>query len=454
MNESARLPAGIVLRDCALTLLHRRRRLLLTMMVVLLGTVALALHIKQEYQSNSSLLVLFGPEYTFRPSAGQQLPNGNSLRYGQVLRTEVHLLGNADLYRKVIKTMGVGTLYPKLLEPAGMLSRLTTETKRCLENWLGSGARHSAADKSADIMNKAVNKFADNLAIGIDRRSAIIHVSFEHGDPEIAATALRLLEADYLARRKQLLADVQEPIVVRQERSAYAELLNADARLQAFKRQNDISNFKDRQKILLKQQGDLETELAKTESTISGLRARIAEVVGQVRVAAVQRGKGAPNAAAPLEAVVAAYRRSEVEAQTRYRGSPAVDSARTAILKSLAELGKMRATNAFKLTQDLDKSNAELSASEATATAIRAQMQSVGDQLASIDGLESKLFKLERTRAVLETNYKDVAKIAGNRQLVEAVNAQRQSSVRIIEPPNVPILPLPTRRLVLGITQQ
>jgi len=66
-----------------------------------------------------------------------------------------------------------------------------------------------------------------------------------------------------------------------------------------------------------------------------------------------------------------------------------------------------------------------------------------------LDADESQLHQLERNRAILEDNYKAVSKILDERQTVEAVEAHRESSVRVIQPPRVPALPQPTRRLIL-----
>jgi uncharacterized protein involved in exopolysaccharide biosynthesis len=70
-------------------------------------------------------------------------------------------------------------------------------------------------------------------------------------------------------------------------------------------------------------------------------------------------------------------------------------------------------------------------------------------QVASLDADESQLHNLERNRAILEDNYRAVTKILDERQTVEAVESHRESSVRVIQPPRVPALPQPTRRLIL-----
>ena len=71
------------------------------------ATVAIAFQIERKYEAKSSLLVLFGPEYSFRPAAGQQLSAGNLVEYEQVLQTEAEILGNDDLYRTVIADFGI-----------------------------------------------------------------------------------------------------------------------------------------------------------------------------------------------------------------------------------------------------------------------------------------------------------------------------------------------------------
>ena len=68
---------------------------------------------------------------------------------------------------------------------------------------------------------------------------------------------------------------MQAPIVQVQQDAVGKQLASADAALQAFKQQHDISNFAERRAILLKQQGELETALTKSESTIAEQTARL-----------------------------------------------------------------------------------------------------------------------------------------------------------------------------------
>jgi uncharacterized protein involved in exopolysaccharide biosynthesis len=109
----------------------------------------------------------------------------------------------------------------------------------------------------------------------------------------------------------------------------------------------------------------------------------------------------------------------------------------------------MQATQAYGVQTDRNKTEADLQSSLAGHDAIAAQLTAINKQVSSLDADESQLHKLERNRAILEDNYKAVAKILDERQTVEAVEANRESSVRVIQPPRVPALPQPTRRLIL-----
>jgi uncharacterized protein involved in exopolysaccharide biosynthesis len=298
---------------------------------------------------------------------------------------------------------------------------------------------------SSDPMNMAIDQFARNLTITVDKKSSVIGLDFANPDKNVAADALRILETQYLALRTKLYGDIQAPIVQVQENVVGKQLTDADAALQSFKQQHDISNFAERRAILLKQQGDLETALTKSEATIAEQTARLSQLNAQLGVAAGKKG----SPASALQGMVSAYQKRQEDAQTHYRGSPAVDDARRQMLERETDIARMQATQAYGVQTDRNKTEADLRSSLAGHDAIAAQLTAINQQVSSLDADESQLHKLERNRAILEDNYKAVAKILDERETVEAVETHRESSVRVIQPPRVPALPQPTRRLIL-----
>jgi uncharacterized protein involved in exopolysaccharide biosynthesis len=447
MNETLALPPRLVIRDLMLTAFSQKARIFLIFFCIMALSVVIAVQIQPDYKSKSSLLVLLGTEHSFRPAAGQQFTNSGGVDAEQVLRTEASILGSDDLHRTVIREIGIDKMYPKLLEKPGPVMQWFQDTRRFITDSLGITEK-STDSGATDPMSRAIDAFARNLTITVDKKSSVIGLEFTNPDKNVSADALRILESQYFVLRSKLYGDVQAPIVQVQQETVGKQLADADAALQTFKQQHDISNFSERRAILMKQQGDLESALTKSEATMAEQTARLTQLNQQLGIVSGAK-KGTPNAAAPLQGMVQAYRQTEQDAQTKYRGSPAVDAARQAMMERQTDIARMRATQAFGVQTDRDKTEADLRASLAGHDSIAAQLGAMNKQVAALDADELQLHKLERSRAILEDNYRAVTKILDERQTVEAVEAHRESSVRVVQPPRVPALPQPTRRLIL-----
>jgi len=447
MNDTLALPPRLVMRDLLLTAFSQKARVLLIFFCVMALSIVIAVQAQPDYKAKSSLLVLMGTEHAFRPAAGQQFVNSAGVEAEQVLRTEASILGSDDLHRTVIREIGIEKMYPKLLEKPGPVAQWIADTRRFVTDTLGMSEKVTDTGAS-DPMARAVELFARNLAITVDKKSSVIGLDFTNPDKNVAADALLILESEYLVLREKLYGDVQAPIVQQQQDVVGKQLADADAALHAFKQQHDISNFAERRAILLKQQGDLETALTKSEATIAEQNARLGQLNQQLGVVAGTK-KGVPNAAAALQGMVQAYQQRQEDAQTHYRGSPAVDDARRQMLERETDIARMQATQAYGVQTDRNKTEADLRSSLAGHDAIAAQLTALNKQVDGLDAEESQLHRLERNRAILEDNYRAVSKILDERQTVEAVEAHRESSVRVIQPPRVPTLPQPTRQLIL-----
>jgi uncharacterized protein involved in exopolysaccharide biosynthesis len=447
MNETLALPPRLIMRDLLLTAFTQKARVFLIFFCIMALSVIIAVQVQPDYKAKSSLLVLLGSEHNFRPIAGQQFMNGGNVDAEQVLRTEASILSSDDLHRTVIREIGIEKMYPKLFDKPGPVMKWLMDTRRFVTDTLGITEKLTDPG-SSDPMAQAVEAFARNLTVVVDRKSSVIGLEFTNPDKTVSADALRILETQYLVLRSKLYGDVQAPIVRVQQDAVKGQLADADAALQTFKKQHDISNFSERRAILLKQQGDMETALTKSEATIAEQTARLTQLNQQLGSVAGTK-KGPPNAAAALQGMVQAYQQRQEDAQTRYRGSPAVDEARRQMLERETDIARMQATQAYGVQTDRNKTEADLRSSLAGHDAIAAQLTTLNKQVASLDADELQLHQLERNRAILEDNYRAVTKILDERQTVESVEAHRESSVRIIQPPRVPALPQPTRRLIL-----
>jgi uncharacterized protein involved in exopolysaccharide biosynthesis len=451
MSATVGLPSNIVVRDILLTLWFSRKRILLIMIAAMALASYLAFQIDPKYQSKATFLVLLGPEYGMRPVGGQQLANSVNTVPEELLHTEADILYSDDLHRDVIEQIGVAKLYPDLLKPPGLFARFVKQVRSSVYDLLGLQDGRPTSNGTEALM-QAERQFAQNFGVTVDRKSHIIQVLFQHPNAVLSAETLKVLETRYFALREKLFADKQLAIIEGDQNRAGAQLAAADAKLADFKHAHNVANFAERQKILMTEQGALEDQLSKAESATAGLQARLDGLAVQLKIASGQpNGKGNPNAAGALQGMVQAYQKRQNEALTTYRGSPAYDTARTEMLKAQEEIAKMRSTQAFTVQQEYNKTEADLRTSQATRDALTVQLKNIASDLASINADEAQLHELERTRGVLEDNYKAIAKVATDRQVVEDVDAKRQPSVRMVEAPRVPDRPQPIRRVIVAV---
>ena len=447
MSATLSLPPTLVARDFMLGVFHRRRLLLLIFGAVAVGTIQIAVSITPNYKARSTLLVLLGTEHGFRPAAGQQVGSSANVEIEQVLRTEASIIGSDDLHRSVIRDIGVDKLFPKLLAPPSYVTQKWNEFRSEVIDLIGL-SDSSATRMPPDPLAMAVEKFDENLTVSVDKKSSVITIDFTNPDKDLAARAIALLEERYLSLRGLLYGDVQAPIIRQQKDEVGKNLSQADVALEDFKRTHDIASFADRRAILMKQQGDLEAAVAKAQATSAENHARIDQLNNQL-VMLVGKGKGAPNAASALQGMVDAYRKREATVQNTYRGSTSADDAHRQMLERETDIAKMQSTEAFALQAARDKAIADLHGSDATFTAVTGQLTDLNNKINALNADEMELHRLERNRGILEDNFKAVNKILDERQVIETIDANRQSSVRVIQPPHPPLFPLATRKLIL-----
>jgi len=139
----------------------------------------------------------------------------------------------------------------------------------------------------------------------------------------------------------------------------------------------------------------------------------------------------------------------ESQLQARYRDdSPTVSDAHAQLLLREAEMARLQAEQALAVQQERNQTMVAMKASNARVAQAASSLDNVRNQLRAMAAAEAELQNLERNRALLDDDYRNLVKIRNQRQVVEHVDSN-QASVRVLEPPEVPAMPNPTRRLVL-----
>jgi uncharacterized protein involved in exopolysaccharide biosynthesis len=151
MSATVGLPSSVVIRDLMLTLWFNRWRIFLITVGAMAIATYLALQVQPKYQSNSSMLVLLGPEYGSRPVAGQQLTGAINVAPEELLHTESDILASRDLHRSVIEQIGVAKLYPELVKPPGPVAQFFKQVRSYIKDFLGLTDGQQATGAGAEV---------------------------------------------------------------------------------------------------------------------------------------------------------------------------------------------------------------------------------------------------------------------------------------------------------------
>ncbi|MBV8168759.1 MAG: hypothetical protein JO021_18325, partial [Alphaproteobacteria bacterium] len=125
------------------------------------------------------------------------------------------------------------------------------------------------------------------LKVEAVKRTSVIEVTFEHPDPQIAARVANLVVDLFKQKTAMVYSDPNLGFAERQVADDRAALLEAEAKLAAYRQENGIFNLSDQVGLLLRQRIEIDTSL-------KGVASRIQELEGMVAALRVQR-RSVPN---------------------------------------------------------------------------------------------------------------------------------------------------------------
>ena len=442
-----------------------RRRLACLGGGVLLAAGGLGLAMPPRYVSHATLVLLLGPEYTVRTTAGSGPPPNTAFDADHILGTETEILSSNDLHRDVIRAVGLRRLYPKLLDQPSLPMRVLGALKGLpdmLAGLVGAGPTRRSVEDPTEL---AVAIFADKLDIKPSKLASVITLGFSHRDPAVARDTLRVLDQLYLQRRRALYLRHDSAAMRADVVRARVALDGADAALALFRASRVIPDYATQLATLLREQGEIDQDM---------ITARRAGADGQARIAALeaQRARlpsmvsGGSDSSldahtASLRDDLEALRAREAATLSRYReGSPAAQDIETQIGARSGELASMRAGS---LSATHTVRNATLDAVESSLLQLKAEgrgidarlaaddaeEEAVGRRIAALGENQRALDALETRRGVLLDDLRSLEAAASSQEDVEAVEAVSLPSVRVASVPSLPIRPLPLRLLLI-----
>jgi uncharacterized protein involved in exopolysaccharide biosynthesis len=440
-NEQQEAPGGSLRGVFHILFKHWVR--ILTVFTVTVFTVAVATFLTTPvYEATASLLVKVGREHIAKSEVGDAR-NLMAINQQEIINSEIQILNNRDLIRKVVTAIGIGELYPQLASNA---SARTTP------------------------LETAVLQFSRNLKTEGIKKSNVISVSFQHRDPAAATKALALLIDLFKEKRLDVFSNPQSSFLEKQLADYQQRLKASENALEIFKQQHQVYAVEEQRSLLLRQQVELDTVLKATLNRSDELQKKAASYREQLRSMAqnktrytqTDRDKIIVDAQSNL--LNLRLREQELLARNYREDSRSVENVRKEILLIDAflkvqeeDIGrKVRTGNPVyqEIEKEMLKAEAEYASQQAGAATLTQQLTQIDRKIKAVDQKQNELRNLQRELSINEKNYQTYVEKLEEARISDDLNHQKIANISVIEAPatmHKPVKPKKLLNLILGV---
>lgn len=392
----------------------------------------LAFQMPKTYESHSSLYVTSGDEVrtssilsdpSFDPGPGIQ----------EVIQGELQILQTQLVAERTLSRFPLDRIYPKLAEAR--------------DKALAQAGAEEAEAIEFEYFQKGVRALQDGFWADASPNSNIISVGFEHEDPRAAAEILNAAMASYLQRRAELFGSRPVDQLRAQRKRVEGELLDAEAAISEFLRENSIGDFASERSTAQNLFSVISNELLNVQSRRSAAQGQLARTRTQL---------GTTNAELDLyveDSSAQRLRELEIERNQALVNYTPESRRVQAIDRQIAELREFldqqnapvgtvrRGPNPTyqALETSLNTVEAEVESLDSQRAELERQLAAVQDKLNRFTALEPEWNELLRNRDLIETNVRNVAEREQREGTVAGLTAQEADSVKVTEPATIPI---------------
>lgn len=473
--------SGILLnsvRDILYVLFRHKWRIVAFFVLITAVVAAVTFVLPVAYRSESVLLVRLGREYLPADlSVDQAFVNVTQERTGDV-KSEVAILTSYDLASEIVEELGEGwILYRRDLKrseqpldepPApGLVKQLAQTAQQQLKNILVLlQLREPMTPKE-----EAIKALLDGLDVQVEEKTNIVRVALELKSPDVSQFVLDKLVGRYMEKHIDVFSAQAGPeFFEKQVADAKEKMDKADAALDTFRRENNISSIEAQKETLLAQISDLEGQLSTVTADADGLQAvvnQLGTAIGtQPRVQELSRTTGMPNFAADtMKEKLIELRQQETDLSARYTDSyrPLVELREK--IRNIEEMMKKEAEYLTEVTTGINRNyesfehtkeseNAQLQGVRARMAVLKDEIAKINERLSAIAATEVELQRLTRDRELCEQDYRQFRDTLQRALIAQAKDIDKVSNIRVVQAaslPMVPSKPNKTRNIALGL---
>jgi uncharacterized protein involved in exopolysaccharide biosynthesis len=453
MRKMTQVPADnentkdLSLRDLIAPLFRRKRLILVTFFSILILTIVTAAIMGPSYSSRMAILVnreRLDPLVSTQ--ATTQLITADNPVTAEEINSEVELLQSRDVLEKVVVA--------NHLDQPGTFS-----ITDFLMPWQTQQDRHE----------RAVKKLAKKLKIEAVTKTNLIEISYKSPDPNRSYAVLKSLADFYMSKH----VSVHRPVgsyefFAAQTDKYHKQLEDAETKLRRFGSENQVAAPEDQKSDLANQVADSVGILHLAEQQVAADQQRIASDRAQMR--STEPRSVTLQASAANDKLIEDLNASLLAAQLK-RTQLAAKFAPSYPLVREADEEIAQASNAVQaaeqrryvtettdrdptfelLREDIAKTQADLSAQQATLAATRHSIASIQGEMVRLDQLSISQQDLQREAKADESNYLIYMGKREEELTSNALDSTRIANVAIAVPPAIPVLPVLSWPLIILI---
>ena len=427
-------------RDILRVLFKHRGKMSLTFLVTVVGVAIATFFAPPVYETTSSLLVRFGRQFIYRSEAGRDIDDVLNRSRESIINAEIDILNSDDLQKEVIEEIGVEILYPDIAKrPASEWERTMASLRRLEEHYRVQG------------MNE----------------SNTLRVSFQHTDPEIAATVVNTAVTRFMQKHLEAFSGPKIADFYFEKVRAYGDKLNdIENGIRDFQTSNATVSFEEQRSLLLREAAELDKEIDGFERRRSGLTQRIRALEEEMAAQAQQIPLDEESEAESIEAQLLQLRLRERELRSQFRET---DRQVVSVREQIAVVerflsdregasGKRVRVGRNQIYDGLENGLvharvelAEMEAVIAPATRRRAKLLS---ELKLLPVREQHLGELLREREAYERSYENYEARLEDARTFADMDRQLMADISIIQsalPPAKPIRPDKRMNMAAGV---
>jgi len=232
---------------------HKWAIISITILSTTIG-VLIASSIKPSYLASARLLV--EPDNRQLLSSNPSNNLNNVLNMRSFYRTQVELIRSRSLATEIIKELKLGSTIDYLPEKPGALKQLISTDEK--------GAPLQSSRQALKGTAELIPIFNKRLNVSLGANSEIIKISYESGDPVLAANIVNSVSKEYISRLEDSQKkNSQQNIewLAENLEEARQKLVESEAQLQAYQSEERIGDSDDEARIKSSKLGGITSEL-------------------------------------------------------------------------------------------------------------------------------------------------------------------------------------------------